>query len=280
VSGRAGRLLVVNPDAGAVTPDVVERLTAALPDHEPVVFDPDRDLRSMVSPDATVVVAGGDGTVGLVLRALAGTSVRVGILPLGTFDNFARSLRLPADLDAAVEVVRRGHAHPVKLGRVAGRYFVEAAALGLFGEVIALGEAAKDRAYGELAERLRVVSDARPFRYRLGGDLEGSGTAFSLVLSNTPTTGARLEVGDATPEDPHLELSLGVAERRADLLARMVAAVVRRGRPPREQLALRFRRLEVRTRPSVPVYADTDEVGTTPVTVEAVPGAIRVIVPD
>ena len=51
-----------------------------------------------------MVVAGGDGTIGVVLRALADTECQVALLPLGTFNNFARALRIPEDVDGAIEV--------------------------------------------------------------------------------------------------------------------------------------------------------------------------------
>jgi diacylglycerol kinase (ATP) len=278
-ASRAARLLVVSPAAGSVTPEVTERLREAFPDFELVEFDPGQDLRRKVGPKGTVVVAGGDGTVGFVLRALAGSGVTVGIVPLGTFNNFARSLGLPDDLERAIDVVAKGRKQPVTLGRVNGHPFLEAAALGLFGEAIALGEALKEGAFGELVDRLREVGRAAPFRYTLTGDLDGTGRALSLVIANTPTTGARLEVGTATPEDPYLELSLDVAARPWDLLGRLVAGVLRRERPQRTHVSLHVRRLRVRTRPRVPVYADDVRVGTSPVSVEAEPAAVQVIVP-
>jgi diacylglycerol kinase family enzyme len=224
------------------------------------------------------VVAGGDGTIGAVLRALAGTDLQVGLLPLGTFNNFARSLGIPEDLDRAIEVVRTGRPRPVTLGRVAGRPFLEVAAVGRFGELIVLGEAAKDLAFGELAARFNQLRELRSFRYRLAGDLEGSGTAVSLVFSNTPTTGAHVPIGDATPDDPYLELALGLSGAR-DVLTRLLAALLRQPRRGRTTLNLRFRRLVVTTDPVVPVYADHEEVGRTPFTVEAQPGAVTVIEP-
>jgi diacylglycerol kinase family enzyme len=225
-----------------------------------------------------VLVAGGDGTVGVVLRALAGTDRQVGLLPLGTFNNFARSLGIPEDLDRAIDVVRTGRPRPVTLGRVGDRPFLEIAAVGLFGELIVLGEAAKELAFGELGAHFHQLTELRPFRYRLGGDLEGRGTAVSLVFSNTPTTGAHVPIGDGTPDDPYLELTLGLSGAR-DVVTRLLAALLRRPRPGRTRLDLRFRRLVVTTDPVVPVYADHEEVGRTPFTVEAQPGAITVIEP-
>jgi diacylglycerol kinase family enzyme len=272
-------VLLVSPGAGSVTPEVVERLRGAFPDHEYVELGPGLVLRELVAPDGALVVAGGDGTVGFALRTLAGTQVAIGILSLGTFNNFAASLGIPGDLDQMIEVVRHGRVRSLTLGRVNGHPFLEAAALGMFGEVIALGEAAKDRALGELAERLSRLGNTQPFRYTLRGDLVASGRALSLVFANTPTTGARIAVGDATPEEPYLELSLGVGESRSDLLNRMIAAALRRGRPPQPEMNIRFRKLKVRTRPRVAAYADNQRVGQTPVIVESWPAAVRVVVP-
>jgi diacylglycerol kinase family enzyme len=246
-----------------MTPDVVARLREAFPDHALAELDPDRDVAAQAGDAAQVVVAGGDGTVGLVLRALAGGDRRIGLLPLGTFNNFATSLGIEGGLDRAIEIVKTGRPRPVTLGRVDGRPFLELAAVGAFGELIALGEAAKELAFGELGRVLGELREARQFRYRLDGDVRRAGRALSLVAANTPTTGARLPVADHTPDDPDLELAYGVSAR----LFR---------RPPRN---VRFRRLTVATDPPVPVYADSTEVGLTPVAIDAWPGAVTVIEP-
>jgi diacylglycerol kinase family enzyme len=208
------RALVVNPGAGAVTANVMDRLRTALSDHALIEFDPALDLRSRLAPDARVVVAGGDGTVGHVARAIAGTEVALGVIGLGTFNNFARALGVPEDLEAAIEVARGGAPRPVTVGRVNGRIFLEAAAVGIFGEAIELGQSLKDLRFGELGDHLRRLISARPFQYRLTGDLELEGTALSLVFANTPSTGAELTIGEGSVADPYLELSTHVGETR------------------------------------------------------------------
>jgi diacylglycerol kinase (ATP) len=257
---------------------VEARLRAAFPGHALVEFDPERDAREQVGDAAEVVLAGGDGTVGLVLRALAGTGRRIGLLPLGTYNNFARSLGIPEDLEDAIEVVRTGRPRPITLGRAAGQPFLEAAAVGMFGELIVLGEAAKELSFGELRQGLEGLRQLRTFRYWLSDDVEGRGTALSLVFANTPTTGAHVQLGEMTPDDPYLEAALGLATTRG-MLSRIASALLRRPRPGPTTLTLRFRRLTVRTNPPVNVYADNAEIGRTPVTVEAWPGAITVIEP-
>jgi diacylglycerol kinase (ATP) len=63
-----------------------------------------------------VIAAGGDGTIGAVATHLAGSELPLGILPLGTSNDFARSLRLPLGLEDACEVIAAGHARHVDLG--------------------------------------------------------------------------------------------------------------------------------------------------------------------
>src|SRR6266566_8956724 len=130
-AGLARRALILSPHAGSLTAGVRERLRRAFTDHLILEFDPAEDFRRLLAEDATVVVAGGDGTVGHVARLLADTAHPLGVLGLGTFNNFARALGIPDDLDRAIQLVREGAPRPVTLGRVNGRPFLEAAAVGI-----------------------------------------------------------------------------------------------------------------------------------------------------
>ncbi|MGH9631251.1 MAG: diacylglycerol/lipid kinase family protein, partial [Bryobacteraceae bacterium] len=63
-----------------------------------------------------VVAAGGDGTVSAVAAAVAGTDATLGVLPLGTLNHFAKDLRIPLDLAAAIRNLRTGTAEMVDVG--------------------------------------------------------------------------------------------------------------------------------------------------------------------
>src|SRR6266567_2352133 len=104
----AARLLVLSSRAGGLNAETEAHLRHELSDHTVVRFGAVKGIRSLVTPNAKVVVAGGDGTVGAVVRRLADTRCRIGVIPLGTFNNFAMSLRVPADLDKAIEVAQGG----------------------------------------------------------------------------------------------------------------------------------------------------------------------------
>ena len=62
------------------------------------------------------IAAGGDGVVGGVITHLAASGLPLGILPLGTANDIARSLRIPQNLPQAVEVIAQGHTRPMDIG--------------------------------------------------------------------------------------------------------------------------------------------------------------------
>lgn len=83
-----------------------------------------------------VVAAGGDGTINAVASALKGTGKSLGVLPVGTFNYFAKALRLPLDLEGAVGTIAAGHVAPVDVGEVNGRLFINNASIGLYPSII------------------------------------------------------------------------------------------------------------------------------------------------
>lgn len=276
----ANKILIVSTGAGSVTDEIRRKLETAFADHLIVAFDPKQDFRKLISPEARVVVAGGDGTIGFVARALVDSKHRFGILSLGTFNNFARSLGVPMDIDAAIEVAKGDVARPITVGRVNGTPFLEAAAIGLFGDAIALGEAAKDMTFGELGQKFRTVTGAKQFEYHTGGDFHAHGFALSLVFANTPSIGAQLPVGDVRPADPFLELTAHVGGSRTDIVGRVLASSLLGKHAETERgMTIKFTRLRVETKTRASVYADNAKVGSTPAEIVADRAALQVLLP-
>jgi len=277
---RAAQLLVLSSRSTGLNSEIEARLRQEFSDHMAVRFGAVKRIRSLVTPNARVVVAGGDGTVGAVVRQLADTRCRIGIIPLGTFNNFAMSLRVPPALDQAIDAAKRGRARSITLGHVNGVVFLEACAVGLFGETIRLGESAKDRKLRGITAKIRRVLTARPFRYELSKDLVGSGTAMSLVFSNTYSTGIQLPLGDSTPVDRYLEFSVHAGSTHLDIAGRALAsALLAKHREEGAGQVFRFRKLRVVTKPRVRAYADHVPAGYTPLTVSAEPSLLKFIVP-
>src|SRR6266446_7207344 len=279
-TARATSLLILSSKAGSMSPEAVAKIRKAFDGSLIVEFDPKMALDKLITATATVIVAGGDGTIGWVVRRLVDTKHPLGILSLGTFNNFAKSLHLPTTVDAAIRVIKSGKPHPITLGKLNGKIFLEAAAIGLFGETIAAGESAKDRAFGAFAEDMKHIAEARTFTYELSGDIRGSGSCMSLVFTNTTSIGSQMPVSDKTPEDPYLELSVHAGRSRRDIVKRALARVVlSKHREEGMGQVFKFRKLEVVTKPKVRIYADNDHLGRTPATITAELSALKVILP-
>ena len=94
--------------------------------------------RALAGGVDTVVAGGGDGTVSSIASLLADTDARLGVLPLGTLNHFAKDLGLPLDTEGAMAVVLGGHVAQVDVGEVNGRIFLNNSSIGLYPRMVRL----------------------------------------------------------------------------------------------------------------------------------------------
>ncbi|KZE35085.1 hypothetical protein AVW16_04675 [Crenobacter luteus] len=125
-SGRACRFFV------AARPRALERMALAA-------------LAAARREGGAVVAAGGDGTVNTVAAALLDSGVPLGVIPLGTFNYFARQHGIPLDAAGAARALVDGRARPVQLGLVNGRPYLNNASFGLYSTLIEARERHKGR---------------------------------------------------------------------------------------------------------------------------------------
>ena len=157
--------------------------------------------REVARGAGTIIVGGGDGTIGAIAGVLANRDIVLGLLPLGTGNNFAtRTLGIPASLDGAVDVIAAGHSVAVDLGEVNGHYFVNTASIGLSSEVARETPPGLKRHLGVLAYALtglRLLVARRRFRCTvvLAGRRESFRT-HQLVVAN----GSHFGVAKVAPE--------------------------------------------------------------------------------
>jgi diacylglycerol kinase family enzyme len=88
------------------------------------------------SPPAAVVAAGGDGTIRSLAQELVGSTIPLGILPLGTFNHFARDLGVPSDIGQAVAAIADGQTVAVDAAEVNSRIFLNNSSIGLYPEMV------------------------------------------------------------------------------------------------------------------------------------------------
>jgi YegS/Rv2252/BmrU family lipid kinase len=231
-----------------------------------------------------VVVGGGDGSLNAAVDGLVESRLPLGILPLGTANDLARTLGLPTDLPGACNVIAGGRLKDVDLGWVNGKYYFNVASLGLTVQITQrLSKESKSR-WGVLAYLLtaaRVLVGARPFKTRIrGGGEDLSVKTIQVAIGNGRYYGGGMTVAeDAAIDDAMLHvyalevnhwwqvLPLLPAMRRGDLV-----------RSPRAR-TLRGREFEVRTVRPRRVTTDGEITTITPARFRVVPRALRVFVP-
>ena len=154
--------------------------------------------RELAGSEPRLAVLGGDGTIGEVADAIAGTDTELAILPMGTGNDVARSLGIPLDdLDGALDVAFGGRVRAIDVGRERERHFVSVLGLGF--PAIVAEQANRTRLRGSSAFFVavyRAMSRLRPARMTIRLDdrtLEGECVA--VMVQNTPFTGGASAIG-------------------------------------------------------------------------------------
>lgn len=138
-----------------------------------------------------IVAAGGDGSVHTLAASLADSGVPMGVIPLGTLNHFAKDLRIPLELDAAVGVIAQGHRGAVDVGDVNGRVFINNSSIGVY-PFLVLERERRMRRDGlskwsaMLFAAWRVLRNAplRRLRVRAGADVEVNRSPCIFVGNN------------------------------------------------------------------------------------------------
>ncbi|MGV9662530.1 diacylglycerol/lipid kinase family protein [Nocardia niigatensis] len=245
-------------------------------------------------PDA-VVAAGGDGLVGVVLQALVGTGVPLGLVPGGTGNDLARELGISDDTAAAVATVLAGRTCAIDLGTVeteeSGRavWFATVTGTGLDARVTLRANALRwpngpmrytVAALLELAGKLAV-----PYRIELTGSPDQPDDtvleldAVMVAVGNTRTYGGGMLIcPDAHIDDGLLDLTVVGAMSRREMLR--LLPTLSSGKRIDHPAVVQYQAREIRlTAPGAPVTADGDPAGLLPALFRAVPGALDVFVP-
>ncbi|TDL76238.1 hypothetical protein E2L08_14175 [Palleronia sediminis] len=136
--------LIANRSSGQNSRDAeaIDRCMAGLgPDVFRLDWEPGSDMgavidRALAQGAERVVAAGGDGTVMAVAGAMLGRGVPLGVLPLGTFNFFARGLGLSEDPDRAARQIVDADPHEIRVGMVNGRPFLNNASLGIYPAIL------------------------------------------------------------------------------------------------------------------------------------------------
>ncbi len=254
---------------------------------------------------ARILVAGGDGTLGEVVSglltstgsngALASERPSLGLLPVGSGCDFARTLGLPRGLEAALEVVAAGHVRLVDAGRVesgdAGdgrrvRHFANEVSAGLSGDTVKRVGRYSPRLgprLGFIVGAVSAVLTHEPFEasVEIDGELVHEGAISLFAAANGCYFGAGMRVApNASLDDGQLEIVLARGLSRPEILAHLPSFYLgRHGRHPRVSFhAARVVRLLPKAGQAA-AEADGEAGLSLPLRIECIPGALRVFTP-
>lgn len=233
-----------------------------------------------------VVIGGGDGTLTMAADGLVDAQLPLGILPLGTANDLARTLNLPLDPVAAADVIAAGHHRRIDLGWVNGTHFFNVATVGLgVGVTRRLNRERKGR-WGVLAylfAAAHVVTRARPFAADIRTETETIRVrTVQVTVGNGRHFGGGMTVdAAATIDDGVLHLVSLEVERWWQLVGLLPAMWRGTQWRARHIRTLRGREFEITPvkRRKKKVTADGEISSRTPARVRLVPRALSVFAP-
>jgi diacylglycerol kinase (ATP) len=295
--------IIVNPNAGSAGD--LEAVKAALGDRPgtELCFSEKKGDAEDLAREAvrqgvrTVVAAGGDGTLNEVLNGLAedfaGATidrpgrVRLALLPLGTGNDFARSIGVPADLDAALAVLDAGRTLKIDVARATfqdgHRYFLNMSAGGFSSVVSEKAHEAKDR-WGPLAY-MRGAVDALPELEAFEATITLSGAEtikmeiYNLVISNGRYVAAGIPVApQARLNDGLLDVMIAPATALPNLALLLPQILLGRHLDSDLLLFRKATRVEIDSTPPMTFNVDGEILSQEPALFELLPRALEMVV--
>lgn len=298
----AGRtFIILNPAAGQDDPSKLRRLIGGAFASRASSFDLHTtggpgDAAQMARDAAalgyrTVCVVGGDGTLAEAAAGLAGTLTPLAIIPRGTANQVAHNLRIPTDVEEAVEVAVNGEATPLDLGSLNGRAFALVAGAGFDAAMMASATRELKERWGFGAYIYAAVKEAlaaTPTRFHIRADDQAIEVdAVSVLVANVgelfsgfipfriPLTPRPLN----SWQDGLLEVVVLAPRKLGEFAMLLWKAAHHQFGGDDRLIHLQAREITIDADPAMAVQIDGDPAGKTPVTATAMPAAMRVMVP-
>jgi diacylglycerol kinase (ATP) len=245
-------------------------------------FGLDQADEAIAARPERLVVAGGDGSIGPGADAASRAGVPMAVVPVGTANDFARAMGIPADVAEAARIAARGMStRRLELGRMGARPFVNVASLGL-APVAARKARGLKRALGPAAYALGAVragatADPVPCAVRCDGEELFAGDAWQVTVACSGAFGGGAEL-ETDPQDGLLDVVAIEAGSRLALARR--AYGLRRGTIGTQE-RVRIRRcagVEVEVPAGTPFNVDGEVVRSGPVAFSVQEAAVELVV--
>jgi len=243
-----------------------------------------RDIMRLRNSHDQIVICGGDGSVSAAAFAVMESGLPMGILPMGTANDLARTLAIPTELDEAADVIIRGKQRAIDVGSVNGHAFFNVASIGLSSELAQKLDSGLKRRFGKLSYAVaafKVLVSASRFRARITeSDHTRIVRTYQIAIGNGVHYGGGNVIQEsAAIDDGHLDL-YSLEMKSLWKLAFMLPAF-RSGRHGayKEVRTARGVEFKIETRREMPVNTDGEIVTSTPADFKVHPRAVSVFVP-
>ncbi|GFZ34363.1 lipid kinase [Clostridium zeae] len=230
-----------------------------------------------------ILVAGGDGTVDSLVNAMKSKNIDlpIGILPVGTANDFAKFLDIPSDVGAACKKILDSSPKPVDIGKINDKYFINVASTGLFTDVSQKTDENLKNMIGKLAYYLKGFEQLPNFR-RLkvkisSKELEYDGHMYLMLVFNGQTAGNFKLATRADAMDGYLDVIVFKAVSIKDLIPLFIRVI--RGEHLDDPKVIYYKTKEVTIETDEDIVTDIDgEKGPGfPLRLECVEGGIKVL---
>ena len=287
--------IIFNPVAGSA--GAAEKIVKQLKKLNPIAFritrrkgDAERwARRARTSKASTVIVAGGDGTLNEAVNGLGMFARRklIGLVPLGTGNDFARTVGLPALIDDNIDILRAGRTAQIDIVRVKSkrsRYFVNVSAGGFSGMVDEKITPQIKRTWGPLAY-IRGAAAALPHLHAykteivFDDDERLSTGLYNVVVANGRYVAGGLPIAPtADPADGKLEVVLIPKLGPGEMALLAAEIVLGKHLSSNATIFRQARKIAVRSRPGMWFNVDGELVGNAPAVFQIIPRALNFIV--
>ncbi|UNC90668.1 diacylglycerol/lipid kinase family protein [Candidatus Contubernalis alkaliaceticus] len=239
--------------------------------------------RAMAKKIKKIIVVGGDGTIFEVINGIDPGKVTLGIIPMGTGNDFARTAGIPQDWKKACRVLANGNEMPVDLGRINEYYFINLSGTGL--DAMTVCDANRLKKYlGKISYVVGLLKQLicfKPIHIEvLGRDLCYSARAWMVSVANGKYYGNGMMVAPRALLDDGL-LDIIIVEELPRLEFLKVFPQVYKGTHldhPKVRF-FRERELEIKTQRPLPVHCDGEILNLTSLKYSVVPGKLTIKVP-
>jgi YegS/Rv2252/BmrU family lipid kinase len=242
----------------------------------------ERALRAGEADEIPVVVSG-DGLIGAIGGALAGSEIPLGIVPGGRGNDLARGLGIPSEPEAVVSMLAAGQTRRIDVGEVNGKRFLGIVSVGFDSEANRLANETKwlrgNLVYAYAG--LRTLVGWKPARFTIRvGERRERFTGYSVSVANNKAFGGGMFIApDADLSDG--EFDVVTVGEHGKLRSLAILPKVFKGTHVEEDEVRIFRasRLELSASRPFPVYADGEHLTDLPATLRVLPRALSAIVP-